>query len=65
MSLKKLAAMKKCLLLVSNYSSNSKYFTDSNKLVIGKTKDGTGEVAGEESAGLKAKTLVNTKKQIV
>ena len=32
----------------SNYSSNSKYYDDSNKLVIGKMKDETGGVAIEQ-----------------
>ena len=39
----------------SNYSSKSKYYDDSNKLVIGKMKDETGVVAIEEFVGLKPK----------
>ena len=39
----------------SNYSTKSKYYDDSNKLVIGKTKDETGGVAIEEFVGLKPK----------
>ena len=38
----------------SNYSTKSKYY-DSNKLVIGKMKDGSDGVAIEEFAGLKPK----------
>ena len=37
----------------SNYSSKSKYFDDSNKLVIGKMKDKTGGAAHEEFVELK------------
>ena len=39
----------------SNYSTNSEYYDDSNKLVIEKMKDETAGVAIEESLGLKAK----------
>ena len=39
----------------SNYFSKSKYYDDSNKLVIDKMKDETGRVAIEESVGLKPK----------
>ena len=39
----------------SNYSIKSKYYDDSNKLVIGKMKDETGGVAIEEFVGLKPK----------
>ena len=39
----------------SNYSTKSKYYGESNKLVIGKTKDKTGGVAIEEFVGLKPK----------
>ena len=39
----------------SNYSTKSKYYDDSNKLVIGKMKDETGGVAIEEFIGLKPK----------
>ena len=33
---------------LSNYSTESKYYDDSNKFVIGKMKDETGGVASEE-----------------
>ena len=36
----------------SNYSTKSKYYNDSNKLVIGKIKDETGGVVTEEFVGL-------------
>ena len=39
----------------SNYSTKSKYYDDSNKLVIGKMKDESGGVATEEFVGLKTK----------
>ena len=39
----------------SNYSTKSKYYNDSIKLVIGKLKDETGGVAIEEFLGLKPK----------
>ena len=39
----------------SNYSTKSKYYNDSNKLVIGKMKDETSGVAIEEFVELKAK----------
>ena len=39
----------------SNYSTKSKYYDDSNKLVIGKMKDKTGGVAIEEFLRLKPK----------
>ena len=39
----------------SSYSTESKYYDDSNKLVIGKMKDQTGGVAIEEFVGLKPK----------
>ena len=39
----------------SNYSTKSKYYDNSNKLVTGKMKDETGGVAIEECAGLKPK----------
>ena len=39
----------------SNYSTESKYYDDSNKLVIGKMKDQTGGVSIEEFVGLKPK----------
>ena len=38
-----------------NYSTRSKYYDNSNKLVIGKMKDETGGVAIEEFVGLKPK----------
>ena len=50
MSLKILVAIKKC-----NYSFKSKYYDDSNKLVIGKMKDENGGVVIEEFFGLKSK----------
>ena len=37
----------------SNYSTKSKYYDDSNKLVIGKMKDETSCVGIEEFVGLK------------
>ena len=37
----------------SNYSTKSEYHDDSNKLVIGKIKDGIAGVAIEEYVGLK------------
>ena len=39
----------------SNYSTKSKYYGESNKLVIGKMKGKTGGVAIEEFVGLKPK----------
>ena len=42
----------------SNYLANSKYFDDSNKLVVGKMKDEIGGVAIEEFIGLKSKDFV-------
>ena len=39
----------------SNYSTKSKYYNDSNKLVIGEMKDKTGGIAIEEFVGLKPK----------
>ena len=39
----------------SNYSTKSKYYDDSNKLVIGKMKDKSGGVVIEEFVGLKPK----------
>ena len=39
----------------SNYSTESKYYDDSNKLVIGKMQDKTGGIAIEEFVGLKPK----------
>ena len=38
-----------------NYSTKSKYYDDSNKLVVGKIKDKTGGVAIKEFVGLKPK----------
>ena len=38
-----------------NYSTKSKYYDNSNKLVIGKMKDKTGGVAIEEFLRLKPK----------
>ena len=37
----------------SNYSANSKYYDDSNKLVVGKMKDETSGIAIKEFVGLK------------
>ena len=37
----------------SNYSAKSKYYDDSNKLVVGKMKDETGGVSIKEFVGLK------------
>ena len=39
----------------SNYSAESKYYDDSNKLVVGKMKDETGGVAVKEFVRLKLK----------
>ena len=39
----------------SNYSTKSKYYDNSNKLVVGKTKDETAGIATEEFVGLKQK----------
>ena len=39
----------------SNYSTKSKYYDNSNKLVVGKMKDETAGVAIEEFVGLKSK----------
>ena len=39
----------------SNYSTKSKYYDNSNKLVIGKVKDEAGSTAIEEFVGLKSK----------
>ena len=39
----------------SNYSTKSKYYDSSNKLVIGKLKDETGGAAITEFVGLKPK----------
>ena len=40
---------------LSNYSTKSKYYDNSNKLVVGKMKDETAGVAIEEFPGLKPK----------
>ena len=40
---------------LSNYSTKSKYYDNSNKLVVGKMKDETAGVAVEEFPGLKPK----------
>ena len=42
----------------SNYSYKSKYFDDSNKLVIGEMKDKTGLVANEEFVELKPNSFL-------
>ena len=39
----------------SNYSTKSKYYDDSNKLLIGKMKDKTGSITIEEFVRLKPK----------
>ena len=39
----------------SNYSTKSKYYDNSNKLLVGKMKDETAGVAIEEFVGLKPK----------
>ena len=53
----------------SKYSTKSKYYDNSNKLIIGKMKDETGGVAIEEYVGLKPKMysflVDNIKKQKV
>ena len=41
-----------------NYSDKSKYYDDSNKLVIGKMKDETGGVSFKEFVGLKPRMLI-------
>ena len=41
----------------SNYSTKSKYYDDSSKLVIGKMKDETGGVAIEEFFVFEAKNV--------
>ena len=38
-----------------NYSAKSKYYDNSNKLVVGKMKDETASIAIEEFVGLKPK----------
>ena len=40
----------------NNYSTKSKYYNHSSKLVVGKMKDETARVAMEEFVGLKRKT---------
>ena len=40
----------------NNYSVKTKYFDNSNKLVVGKMKDETGGVALEDFVGLRTKT---------
>ena len=40
---------------LSNYSSKSKYYDNSNKLVVGKIKDETADVAIEDFVALKLK----------
>ena len=42
----------------SNYSTKSKYFDDSNKLIIGKMKDKTAGVAIKELVALKPKKCI-------
>ena len=41
--------------MIPNYSTKSKYYDNSNKLVVGKMKDETVAAAIEEFAGLKPK----------
>ena len=53
-SMKILATIKKCLILVI-YSTKSKYYDDSNKLFISQMKDETAGVAIQEFVGLKSK----------
>ena len=53
-SMKVLAMIKK-MFDFSNYSTKSKYYDNSNKLVIGKMKDETAGAAIEEFVGLKSK----------
>ena len=52
MSIKILAAIKKYFI---NYLTKSKYYDNSNKLIIGKMTDETAGVAIEEFVGLKPK----------
>ena len=40
---------------LSNYSTKSKYYDNSNKLVVGKMKDETAGIAIQEFVGLKPK----------
>ena len=56
----------------SNYSATSKYYDDSNALVVGEMKDEMGSVVIEEFVGLKPKmylilasNLVSIKKQMM
>ena len=51
--MKILAMIKKCF--TCKYSTKSKYYDNSNKLVVGKMKDETAGVAVEEFGGLKPK----------
>ena len=51
MSMKVLATIKQCL----TYSTTSKYYDNSNSLVVGKMKDKTAGVSTEEFVGLKPK----------
>ena len=53
-SIKILSTIKKMFDL-SNYSSKSKYYDNSNKLVVGKIKDETADVAIEDFVALKLK----------
>ena len=43
----------------SNYLTNSKYYDNSNKLVVGKMKDKTAGVAIKEFVGLKQKMYLH------
>ena len=49
----------------SNYSIKSKYYDNSNKLIIGKVKEETGVVAIEESVGLNRKYIHSKKAKAV
>ena len=53
MPMKILAAIKKCLIF-TNYSTKSKYYDNSNNLIIAKLKDEIGGVAIEEFVVLKS-----------
>ena len=44
---------------LSNYSTKSKYYDNSNKLVVGKMKDKTADVSIEEFVGLKPKMYLH------
>ena len=48
-------SINKEMFVFSNHSTKSKYYDNSNKLVIGKIKDETGGVSIEEFVGLKSR----------